>query len=297
MEATGYSRWFERLLAELGIEIWMGDPAEIKAKRVKKRKTDRNDALLLLRLIREDNFPRIWVPSPENRDLRQLLWHRHRLVQMRTRIMNQLQALAMNEGYRWKKKLFSEQGRAQLEKLSLAPWASRRRQELLELLDRMNPTIEELTVAVEREARKRPEVLRLMTHPGVGPLTALAYVLIIGTPTRFPRGKQIGTYVGMIPSEDSSAGKQRLGHISKQGSSLLRFLLVEAAQAAARIHPDWRRRYIHLAMRRHKSIAKVAMGRRLAVRLYWMWRNGSNYSPRLESGSYVGQLGMRHGVK
>ena len=78
---------------------------------------------------------------------------------------------------------------------------------------------------------------------------------------RFQRGKQIGTYVGMIPSEDSSGGKQRLGHISKQGNSLLRFLLVEAAQAAARIHPDWRRRYIHLAMRRHKNIAKVAMGR------------------------------------
>src|SRR5713226_6998973 len=233
MEATGYSRWFERLLAELEFEVWMGDPAEIKAKRVKKRKTDREDARLLLRLMRENNFPQIWVPGPENRDLRQLLWHRHRLVQMRTRIMNQLQALAMNEGYRWKKKLFSEQGRALLEKLSLAPWASRRRQELLELLDRMNPTIEELTAAAEREAKKRPEVLRLMTHPGVGPLTALAYVLIIGTPTRFQRGKQIGTYVGMIPCEDSSAGKQRLGHISKQGSSLLRFLLVGSPSSSA----------------------------------------------------------------
>jgi transposase len=216
---------------------------------------------------------------------------------MRTRIMNQLQALAMNEGYRWKKKLFSEQGRAQLEKLSLAPWASRRRQELLELLDRMNPTIEELTAAVEREARKRAEVQRLMTHPGVGPLTALAYVLIIGTPTRFERGKQIGTYVGMIPSEDSSARKQRLGHISKQGNSLLRFLLVEAAQAAARCNPEWRRRYIHLAMRRHRSIAKVAMGRRLGVRLYWMWRNSCEYSPKLEFSSYAGKLGTGHGVK
>jgi len=216
-------------------------------------------------------------------------------VQMRTRIMNQLQALAMNEGYRWKKKLFSEQGRAQLEKLALAPWASRRRQELLELLDRMNPTIEELTAAVDREAKKRPEALRLMTHPGVGPLTALAYVLIIGTPARFERGKQIGAYVGMI-REDSSARKQRLGHISKQGNSLLRFLLVEA-QAAARIHPDWRRRYIHLAMRRHKSIAKVAMGRRLAIRLYWMWRNGCGYSQSLEFGPYAGQLGTGHGVK
>jgi len=268
MEATGFSRWFERLLAELGFELWIGDPAEIKAKRVKKQKYDREDARLLLRLMRENNFPQIWVPSPENRDLRQLLWHRHRLVQTRTRIKNQLQALAMNEGKRWKSKLWSKAGRAEFEKLALGPWASRRRQELLELLDRLNPSIEELTAAVEQEANKRPEALRLMTHPGVGPITALAYVLIIGTPARFARGKQIGTYVGMIPEEDSSAGKQRLGHISKQGNSLLRYLLVESAQSAARINPHWRSRYMHLVMRRHKSIAKVAMGRRMAIRLY-----------------------------
>jgi transposase len=93
MEATGYSRWFERLLAELGFELWIGDPAEIAAMRVKKGKTDREDARFLLRLTREDRFPRIWVPSPENRDLRQLLWHRHRLVQMRTR-MNESTASA-----------------------------------------------------------------------------------------------------------------------------------------------------------------------------------------------------------
>ena len=166
IEATGYSRWFERLLVGLGIEVWIGNAAEIKTKRVRKQKTDREDARLLLKLLLENRFPRIWVPSPENRDLRQLLWHRHRLVQMRTRIMNQLQTIAMNEGQRWKKKLFSEQGRAQLEKFPLAAWASRRRQDLLELLDRMDPTIEELTAAVEQEARKRPEVLRLMTHPG-----------------------------------------------------------------------------------------------------------------------------------
>jgi transposase len=169
MEATGYSRWFERLLAELGFEVWIGDPAEIKARRVKKQKTDRKDAQLLLQLMLEDRFPRIWMPSPENRDLRQLLWHRHRLVQMRTRIMNQLQALAMNEGYRWKKKLFSEQGRGQLEKLALAPWASRRRQELLELLDRLHPMIEELTAAAEQEAKKRPEVAPLDDASWRGP--------------------------------------------------------------------------------------------------------------------------------
>jgi len=297
MEATGHSRWFERLLAELEIEVWIGDAAEIKRQRGRKQKTDREDARLLLRLLLENRFPRIWVPSPENRDLRQLLWHRHRLVQMRTRIMNQLQAVAMNEGYRWKKKLFSAQGRALLEKLSLAPWASRRRKELLELLDQLDPKIAELTAAVEREAHQRPEVVLLMTHPGVGSITALVYALIIGTPDRFPCGKKIGSYIGLIPSEDSSAGRQRLGHISKQGNTLLRFLLVEAAQAAARCNPDWRRRYLHLMMRREKRIAKVAMARKLAVRLYWMWRNNWQYSQLVEFGSNAGKLGIVHGVK
>jgi transposase len=138
-------------------------------------------------LLRENRFPRIWVPNPENRDLRQLLWHRHRLVQTRTRIMNQLQAVAMNEGYRWKKKLFSEKGRALLEKLSLAPWASRRRKELLELLDQLDPKIAELTTAVEQEAKKRPEVLLLMTHPGWDPSP--------GWPTFWSLGRRIGFLV------------------------------------------------------------------------------------------------------
>jgi transposase len=129
--------------------MWIGDAAKIKRQRDRKQKTDRAAARLVRKLLLENRFPRIWVPSPENRDLRQLLWHRHRLVQMRTRIMNQLQAVAMNEGYRGKKKLFSEKGRALLEKLPLAPWASRRRKELLELLDQLDPKIAELTTAVE----------------------------------------------------------------------------------------------------------------------------------------------------
>ena len=110
LEATGYSRWFERLLAELGFEVWIGDPAEIRTRRAKKQKTDSKDAQLLLKLMVEDRFPQIWVPSPGNRDLRQLLWHRHRLVQMRTRIMNQLQALAMNENRCRKKKAVERTG-------------------------------------------------------------------------------------------------------------------------------------------------------------------------------------------
>src|SRR5713226_1355527 len=185
MEASGHARWFERLLAELNFELWIGDAAEIRTKRVRRQKTDRQDAQLILKLMLKDDFPQIRVPSGENRDLRQLLWHRHRMVQARTRIMNQLQAVALNEGLRCKKRLWREHGRKQLESFRLAPWASRRRQDLLELLDRLNPTIAELSQAIEQEAEKCPEAQRLMTHPGVGPLTALAFVLIIGKAERF----------------------------------------------------------------------------------------------------------------
>ncbi len=297
MEATGHARWFERLLAELNQELWVGDPAQIKATRVRKQKTDRRDAEHILKLMLENRFPRVWAPSAENRDLRQLLWHRHRLVQIRTRVMNQLQAVAMNEGIQRKKGLWSQPGRAQLESLPLAPWATRRRQDLLELVDRLSPSIEELSRMIEQEAQQRAEVQLRMTHPGVGSLTALAYVLIIGSPKRFRCGKQIGSYLGFIPCEDSSAGHQRLGHISKQGNSLLRFLLVEAAQAAVRSDPDWRRRFLHLAMRRDRRIAKVAMARKLAVRLYWMWRKGWNYQQQMKFGSHAELPVTGHGVR
>ena len=233
MEASGHARWFERLLAELQFELWIGDAAEIRTKRVRKQKTDRQDAQLILRLLLEDRFPQIWVPSWENRDLRQLLWHRHRMVQARTRIMNQLQAVALNEGLRCKKRLWRERGREQLESFLLAPWASRRRRDLLELMDRLNPTIAELTQAIEQEVEKCPEAQRLRTHPGVGALTALAFVLIIGKAERFGCGKQVASYLGLVPLEESSGNRRRLGHITKQGSSMLRFLLVEAAQVTS----------------------------------------------------------------
>jgi len=297
MEASGHGRWFERLLEGLGVELWRGDAEVIRAKRGRKQKTDREDARHILKLLLKDDFPRIWVPNWENRDLRQLLWHRHRMVQARTRVMNQLQAVALNEGLRCKKRLFRADGRQQLESFQLAPWASRRRRELLELLDRLNPAIAELSQAVEREAEKCPEAQRLMTHPGVGALTALAFVLIIGETERFQCGKQIAAYLGLVPLEKSSGNRRRLGHITKQGSSIVRFLLVEAAQVTVRSLPEWRSKYTHLMMRRGRKTAKVAMARKLAVRLYWMWRKGWDYEQWKKFGSYVGQPVHRYGVQ
>jgi transposase len=164
------------------------------------------------------------------------------------------------------------------------------------LLDRLNPTIAELTQAIEQEVEKYPAAVRLMTHPGVGALTALAFVLIIGEVDRFGCGKQIPAYLGLVPTEESTGERQRLGHISKQGSGLMRFFLVEAAQVTVRSDPEWRSKYFHLAMRRGRKIAKVAMARRLAVRLYWMWRKQWDYEQLKKFGPHVGQPVPGNGV-
>jgi transposase len=288
LEASGQSQWFERLLAERGHELWIGDAAKIRASTERKQKTDRRDAHLLLDLLDQERFPRIWVPTPAERDTRQLLLHRAKLVRVRTQVKNQLQALALNQGVQRKRKLWSTVGRKQLENLPLLPWASRRRAELLKLLDELEGSITALDGAVLQEAHARPAVRRLMTHPGVGPVTALAFTLTLGPAERFRRGKQVASYFGLIPSEHSSGGKQRLGHISKQGSSFVRGLLVEAAQSAARHEPQLRREYQRLARRSCRALAKVAIARKLAVRLYWMLRDEVDYAQLLQ-GSYAGQ--------
>jgi len=278
IEATGPVQWFERLLAELGHELWIGDSAQIRASAVRQQKTDSRDALLILDLLLSGRFPRIWVASSAERDLRQLLWHRHKLVCMRTMVGNQLHALAMGQGLCRKKKLFTKKGRAELEGLGLGPWASRRRSELLRLLDQLDPSIAELDQAVLEEAKRRTDAVRLMTHPGIGPVNALAFVLTIGPVTRFRRSKQIASYLGLNPSERSSGGRQRLGAISKQGNTMVRWLLVEAAQKAARFDPGLRQDYQRLKFRRGNAVAKVAIARKLAVRMYWMLRSGADYA-------------------
>ena len=131
MEATGYAQWFERMLAEQGHQLWVGDAAEIRAAMVRKQKTDSRDACHILDLLLRDKFPRIWIPSTEERDVRQLLRQRYKLVCLRTSLKNQLHAMAMGQGICRKKKLWTAVGRKELQGLSLGPWASRRRQEPL----------------------------------------------------------------------------------------------------------------------------------------------------------------------
>ena len=267
------------MLAKLGHELWVGDAAEIRAAMVRKQKTDARDAMHILDLLLTKRFPRIWIPSAAERDLRQLLRHRHKLVGLRTSVRNQLPALAMGQGVYRKRKLWAAGGRTELEALALDPWASRRRQELLDLLDRLDPSLAELDRAVAKEAEQRPAACSLMEQPGVGPVTALMFVLTIGPGERFQRSKQVVSYLGLNPQESSSGGRQRLGAISKQGNSMARFLLVEAAQTASRYDEELRRDYQRLKFRRGTAVAKVAIARKLAVRLFWMLRKQTSPVP------------------
>lgn len=276
MEATGAMQWFERLLGELGHELWVGDASAIRASAPRWQKNDQRDAEHLRRLLIEKRFPRIWIPSLRERDARQLLLHRSKLVGFRTALYNQLQALALSQGLRRRRALWSERGRQQLEQLPLGDWAGRRRRDLLALLDPLDQRITQLDRAVIIEAERRPEARRLMEQPGVGPVTALAFVLIVGPAGRFAGSKPLVSYLGLNPREHSSGGHQRLGPISKQGNTMMRWLLVEAGQSAAQRDVELRRFYTRLKCRRGTNIAKVAVARKLAVRLYWILRRAQS---------------------
>ena len=278
IEATFPVHWFERLMGELGHELWVGDAAGIRASVVRLQKNDFFDAEHLLDLLRTGRFPRVWIPSLEERDLRQLLVHRMKQVRARTQVKNQLHALAISQGVCRGRKLWSAKGRKELESLALLPWAARRRKELRESLDRWDEQVRELDRAVEEAGRAREEVALLRTHPGVGMVVSLAFVLTVGPLERFANSRKLVSYWGLNPREHSSGGRQRLGSISKQGNTMMRWLLVEAAQTAARLDPQLRRIYQRLKKQKVSGVAKVAVARRLAVRLFWMLRTRHNYA-------------------
>lgn len=234
LEAGSPCQWFRRLLQDCGHQLWVGDAGRIRAAETRRQKTDRRDAELILRLMLEGRFPRIWVPTEAERDVRQLLMDWHHRMRMRTKVKNQLQALALNQGLQKGRRLWSKEGLQQLRDLPMMEHAGRRRDQLLQTMAALEAQIAALDVVVRREAEGREEARRLMTHPGVGPQTALAMVLTLGEVSRFAGSKQVASYLGLTPREHSSGGKQRLGHISKQGSSFVRFLLVEAGQTAVR---------------------------------------------------------------
>jgi transposase len=293
IESTGYTRWFAEMLAGLGYELVVGEAAKIRAKETRKQKHDRRDAEHILNLLVKGDFPQIWLPPAEERDVRVWIEHRHQLVELRTRAQNSLQAIALSYGRRRRHRLWSKAGQEELQKIPLRAGTARRRQDLVALVRQLNVWIKELNQRILEEVGRREDAQRLMTHPGVGAQTALATVLVLGPVERFPDDRHLTSYLGLIPQEDSSGGRQRFGHLTKQGNRLMRFLLVEAAGIASRYDAGLRRTYRRLAFRKGAPVAKVAIARKLAIRLYIMLRDRIDYQEFCRRGSHAGMLEHR----
>src|SRR5215813_3360967 len=277
IEAIGPMQWFLNLLKEVGIECHVGDAAKIRASEPRKQKHDRRDAELILKLLVEKRFPAICRASKELLDLRALLLHRHHWVRLRTQIQNALQAIALANGLRRGPGLWSYDGQARIAFLPLPPHASYRRSMLQALYRKMEEEIEQLTAQVAEQAEQRSGARLLLTHPGVGPVTALATDVFLGDPRRFVDGKALASYVGLIPREYSSGARQRLGGVTKQGSPLLRFLWNEAGAHAVRRDPELQRFYRRKLVQKGLGKARVASGRKLGIRLWIMLRDQIDY--------------------
>lgn len=277
IETTGYTQWFHALMHRLGHTVLVGEAAKIRAMVVRKTKTDRRDARHLLDLLQHDRFPTVWLPDPGTRDRRALIAHRVRLVRMRTMVKNGLQAIALNQRLALGSALWTQRGLTQLKALVLPPHTTHRRDDSLALLAWLTTRIDALDEQIAALARVDPSAQLLLTHPGVGPLTALTTLLVLGPLARFPDSKHVVSYVGLAPAVNASADKQRLGKITKQGNALLRWVLGQAAPLAARADDDLRRRYFSVMHRRGRPKAKVALARKLLVRLYIMLRDQIDY--------------------
>jgi transposase len=205
-------------------------------------------------------------------------------VQIRTRAKNSLQALAFSAGSSGRSRLLSRAGREQFLQLPMSEAMARQREEWLSLVDELNRRIKSLDGWLDERARRDERVMRLQTHPGIGLLTSLALVHALEPVSRFGGGRKVAAYVGLDPMEYSSGERQRLGSISKGGSRLLRYLLVEAARITVRRDECLKRFYQRLLDRRGAQKARVAVARKLLIRGYIFLRDGIDYAEFLRRG-------------
>ena len=284
IEASGYSTWFVELVEGLGHQVLIGDASEIRRVAKRRQKNDRRDAGLILDLLLKGEFPQIHRPSFESQEVLRLLRYRHKLVQMRTRAKNSLQALAFSAGSAGRSKLLSREGRARFLQLAMSEAMARQREEWLSLVDELNARIKSLDAWLEQQAKRDERVMRLQTHPGIGLLTSLAVVHSLEPVTRFQGSRKVAAYAGLEPMEYSSGDKQRFGSISKSGSRLLRYLLVEAAQITIRRDEGLKGFYLRLLHRRGAQKAKVAVARKLLIRGFILLRDRIDYAEFLNRG-------------
>jgi len=284
IEASARATWFEELLFETGHKLFVGNPVLIRKRATSRHKNDRRDAELILDLLVRGDFPRIHRYSAASREVLQQLRYRQKLVKMRTMVVNSLVFMGSSRGVSLRTKLKHRRGVERLQQLAWPAPLAQQRDELCQLLLELKTKIDAVERWLEAKATADVRVQRLRTHYGIGPLTGLCLVSTLENVGRFANPRKVTAYVGFDPVEDSSAERQRIGSISKQGSRLLRFFLVEAGQVAIRKDPDLARVYKRVWLRRGHAKAKVAVGRRLLVRAFIMLRDEIDYAEFLRRG-------------
>ena len=278
IEASGYSPWFERMVTDLGHEVWLGDATEIRRRARWRQKNDRRDAELILDLMLHDEFPRLHRPTPESSEILRMLRFRHKLVKMRTIGKNSLQALALQSGLSLRTKLFTKAGKQALCTAAMSPVMEQQRDQWLELLETLDTRILKTMLWLKQQSQGDERISRLRTHPGLGLLSSLGVVHTLWPVSRFRNPRKVTAYAGLEPMERSSAERKHFLGISKAGSRLLRYLVVEAAHTAVKKDEELKRFYQRLSARRGRPKAKVAAARKLLVRSYIMLRDEIDYA-------------------
>jgi transposase len=276
LDAGGPSQWFEEMIEGLSYKLHYGDSSEIRRRARSRHKNDKRDAELLLELLIRDEFPSLWRRSAENERVLGQIRFRHRLVQQRTRVCNQLQALGHGAGLP-KQKVRTDVARKRLEEVELDGSRSIQRRHWFEMLDDLNARISEVEQWLTKRVGECPQARLLITQPGVGVLTALCIAHTLGDVSRFSGSRKVVAYVGLDPLEDSSGDRKRFGRISKAGSRQLRFLLGQAGQASIKSDLEMKQFYQQLSQRRGKSTAKVAVARKILVRSFIILRDRIDY--------------------
>ena len=278
LEASGYSPWFETMLEQLGCEVWVGHATEIRRRARWRQKNDRRDAELIWDLMVHDEFPRLHRPAATSREVLRMLRYRQKLIKLRTMAKNSLQAIALQAGLAKGNQLFTRVGQEQFKSAAMSPVLQWQREHWFQLLQPLNAQLLETMVWLKAHSKDDIRIQRLRTHPGIGLLTALCLVHTLLPVARFRNTRKVVAYAGFDPVERSSGERQQFLGISKAGSRLLRYLLIEAVHTTVRYDEDLKRFYKRLATRRGRPKAKVAAARKLLIRAYIMMRDEIDYA-------------------
>jgi len=290
VEANRNWYWFVDLLQDMGVPVQLSNPFQTKAIAWARVKTDTVDARMLAHLLKANLLPTCWIPDQQHRNLREFVRFRTKLVRLRTQVKNHLRALLSKHNLHPPlQSLWGPKGRKYLQRLSLGYPQDQILIQSLEIIDLLDHQIHTWNETIRQQIKHTTELKLLCSAPGIGPILAITILLETGPITRFPSAKKYAGYAGLVPKVHSSAGKTHYGgHLSRQANLTLRWAFVEAATDATKGDSQWSRFYRRMASRKGKSIAKVALARKMSKMVYHMLKRNIDYQTYL-SGGHLGR--------